>query len=120
MRAAVFKGKNKIDIESVPMPKLGDEDVLIKVMACGICGTDIHIYNGEEGAAATNPPIILGHEFSGIIEHKGKNVVDIDTGDRVTVDPNNMCGKCYYCKNKMAQFCSNMIGYGTTKNGGVC
>lgn len=118
MRAAVFKGKGLIEVEEVPMPKCGETDVIVKVMACGICGTDVHIFNGAEGAAATTPPVILGHEFSGIVEQVGAKVEGIKVGDRVSVDPNNTCGNCYFCKNGMAHFCENMIGYGTTTHGG--
>ncbi len=118
MKAAVYKGNKTIDIDEVPIPLIADDDVLIKVQACGICGTDVHIYEGAEGAAETTPPVILGHEFAGIIEKVGSRVIGLKPGDRVSVDPNNMCGSCYYCRNGMAHFCENMIGYGTTTNGG--
>ena len=118
MKAAVFKGKGLIDTQEVLMPVCGDMDVIVKVMACGICGTDVHIFNGAEGAAATTPPVILGHEFAGIVEEVGAKVKDIKIGDRVAVDPNDTCGNCYYCKNGLAHFCQNMKGYGTTTDGG--
>lgn len=118
MKSAVFYGKHQIKVEETMLPEAGDDEVLIKVMACGICGTDVHIYEGDKGAADTNPPTILGHEFAGVIEKTGKNVKKFKTGDRVCVDPNQLCGKCYYCKSGIGHFCESMIGIGTTTDGG--
>jgi L-iditol 2-dehydrogenase len=118
MKAAVFHGKFDVKVEEVPKPELKPDEVLIKVEACGVCGTDLHIYEGAEGAAKTVPPTILGHEFSGTVCEVGSDVKSIKVGQRVCVDPNDMCGKCYYCRNGQAHFCENMIGYGTTVNGG--
>lgn len=118
MKAAVFYKKNDLRIEdiAVPTPKVGE--VLIKVMACGICGTDVHIFMGDEGAAATPAKTVLGHEFAGVVESVGDGVNNIKVGDRVCVDPNKLCGDCYYCKSGMGHFCENIIGIGTTVNGG--
>lgn len=118
MKAAVFYKKNDLRIEdiAVPTPKVGE--VLIKVMACGICGTDVHIFMGDEGAAATPAKTVLGHEFAGVVESVGDGVDNIKVGDRVCVDPNKLCGDCYYCKSGMGHFCENIIGIGTTVNGG--
>ena len=118
MRAAVFNGKKDITVKNIKRPAVGPDDVLIKVMACGICGTDVHIYNGEEGAAETTPPCILGHEFSGVVEEVGANVTTLAVGDRVSCDPNDTCGKCDACKQGRAHYCENMTGYGTTADGG--
>ena len=100
------------------MPKVGPEDILIQVKACGICGTDVHIYEGDKGAAEVTPPTILGHEFSGVIAEVGSNVTKYKVGDRVCIDPNCYCGKCDFCRNGIAHYCTDMIGYGTTVNGG--
>ncbi len=118
MRALVYNGPKDIRVEEVALPQIGETDVLIKVKYCGVCGTDYHIYSGDGGAFAVTPPLIMGHEFSGIIEKIGSKVKRVKVGDLVTIDPNHMCGECYYCKNKMEQFCENVIGYGTTKDGG--
>lgn len=118
MRAAVFYGKEDIRIEEIPVPVPGEEEVLIRVKACGICGTDVHIFNGDEGAAQTPPGTVLGHEFSGVVEAAGEKVRNIHRGDRVCVDPNKLCNECYYCKSSIGHFCENMIGIGTTVNGG--
>lgn len=118
MKAAVFYGKHNLKIEDIDMPEVGADEVLIKVMACGICGTDVHIFNGDEGAAQTPPGTVLGHEFSGVVTQIGENVSGVSVGDRVCVDPNKLCGSCFYCKNAIGHFCENMIGIGTTVNGG--
>ena len=68
MKSAVFHGLHDIRVEETPRPVPGAEDVLIRVMACGVCGTDVHIYEGDKGAAAVHPPVILGHEFAGVVE----------------------------------------------------
>lgn len=118
MRALVYKGDKKIQVEDVAVPELGEKDVLIKVKYCGVCGTDIHIYNGEGGSYDVTPPLIMGHEFSGIVEKIGSKVKKVKVGDLVAIDPNNMCGECYFCKNAMEHFCENAIAYGVTQNGG--
>jgi len=118
MKAAVFCGKNDIRVKDVEIGSPGPDEVKIKVEACGVCGTDLHIYEGAEGAAKCEPPTILGHEFSGVVYQVGSNVKSFKPGDRVCVDPNDMCGDCYYCKIGKAHFCENMVGIGTTTNGG--
>ncbi len=118
MKAAVFYGKHDIRIEELPVPAPKEDEVLIKVEACGICGTDVHIYNGDEGAAQTPPGTVLGHEFAGEVVAVGEKVTDIQTGDRVCVDPNKLCNECYYCKSGIGHFCEHITGIGTTVNGG--
>lgn len=118
MKAAVFYGVNDIRIEEHEMPAVGETDVLIKVKACGVCGTDVHIFHGDKGAADVNPPVILGHEFSGLVAEVGPGVRNFKPGDRVCVDPNKYCGQCDPCRNGLVHFCENMTGYGTTTNGG--
>lgn len=118
MKAGVFYEKHNFKIEEIEKPTPKDDEVLVKVMACGVCGTDIHIFEGDEGAAATPSGTVLGHEFAGVVSEIGKNVKNVKIGDRVCVDPNKLCGNCYYCKNAIGHFCENMIGIGTTVNGG--
>lgn len=118
MKSAVFHGLHDMRIEEMPMPAVGAEDVRIRVMACGICGTDVHIYEGDKGAAEVTPPVILGHEFSGIVEEVGPAVTRVKVGDRVCVDPNQLCGKCEYCLSGLGHFCESMVGIGTTRDGG--
>lgn len=117
MKAAVYHGKHNLIVEEIPDKQIQDNEVLIKVKYCGVCGTDIHIYNGEGGSSNVVPPIIPGHEFSGVVTLAGKAVKNLKVGDRVCGDPNIMCGECYFCKNKMEHFCENNIGLGTTQDG---
>ncbi|MDO5416656.1 MAG: zinc-dependent alcohol dehydrogenase family protein [Lachnospiraceae bacterium] len=118
MRSAVFYGKHDLRVEDRMKPEPGTHDVLIQVKACGVCGTDIHIYEGDKGAADVTPPTILGHEFSGIVVETGRSVRSCRPGDRVCIDPNCYCGKCEPCRNGVPHFCQHMTGYGTTVNGG--
>ena len=118
MKSAVFYGKHDLRVEEHEMPKVGPKDVLIQVKACGVCGTDVHIYEGDKGAAEVTPPTILGHEFSGVIAEVGSEVTNYKAGDRVCIDPNYYCGACEPCRNGVVHYCEHMIGYGTTVNGG--
>lgn len=118
MKAAVFYGKHDLRVEEHPVIAPKDNEVVVKVHACGICGTDVHIFHGDEGAAKSPAGTILGHEFAGEIVEVGKNVTKLKVGDRVCVDPNYLCDECYYCKNALGHFCENMVGIGTTVHGG--
>lgn len=118
MRAAVFYGKHDLRVEDSPSPEVGPRDVLIRVRACGVCGTDVHIFEGDKGAAEVTPPTILGHEFAGVVERVGSEVTRFVPGDRVCVDPNHPCGCCDPCRDGINHFCERMVGYGTTVNGG--
>lgn len=118
MKSAVFYGRHDLRVENTPTPKPAPNEVLIQVKACGICGTDIHIYEGDKGAAEVTPPTILGHEFAGIITEIGCDVQNFQVGDRVCIDPNHYCGECDFCRSGEVHFCERMVGYGTTVNGG--
>lgn len=119
MKAAVFYGKEDLRIEEINNPQvISDNDVLIKVHACGICGTDMHIFDGDEGAAPTPSGTVLGHEFAGEVIETGKGVTNLKVGDRVCVDPNWLCNTCDFCREGIGHFCEDMTGIGTTVNGG--
>lgn len=118
MKAAVYHGPGDLRVEEVPIRKLKDNEVKIQVKYCGICGTDIHIFHGDGGCCDVTPPLVPGHEFSGVVAEVGAGVKTVKVGDRVTGDPNDMCGECYFCKNGMQHFCKNNIGIGTTVDGG--
>ncbi len=92
----------------------GDE-LLISVEACGICGTDLHIF---DGTTDSNPPIILGHEYAGTIVDAGGSVNKFKKGERVVIDPNIYCGKCYYCRRNLVHFCESQVALGVHLNGG--
>ncbi len=118
MKALVYNSPKNVSVQDVEVPCVGEKDVLVRLLYCGVCGTDMHIYSGEGGAFDVTPPLIMGHEFSGIVEKVGSKVTKVKPGNLVSVDPNNMCGECYYCKNAMEQFCENVTGTGTTIDGG--
>ena len=119
MKAAVFYKKGDLRIEDLPTPEIGNpDDVVIKVRACGICGTDMHIFDGDEGAAPTPCGTVLGHEFSGEVVAVGDAVHGVSVGDRVCVDPNKLCNNCDFCREGIGHFCESMVGIGTTVHGG--
>lgn len=118
MKAARFYEKGKLVIDDVPVREPKDNEVVIRIKYCGICGTDVHIFEGEKGSAEVNPPVILGHEFSGDVDRVGSAVKGLKPGDRVSVDPNSYCGKCYFCANGKKHLCKEMTGLGTALDGG--
>lgn len=118
MKAAVFYGKHDIRVESIPVPEVRKDEVLVKVAYCGVCGTDVHIYEGDKGCVEVHPPIVLGHEFAGEIVAVGENVRNRKVGDRVDVDPNVLCEACPACLAAKGHFCEHMTGIGTMVNGG--
>lgn len=115
MKAIVFPTTKQLEIQSVDDPSCGDDDVVIEVTSCGICGTDLHIYRGEY---FSDFPLIPGHEFHGKVVEVGKNVTQYSIGDRVTVDPNLYCGKCSRCRNEQSNQCLNLGTVGVSRDGG--
>lgn len=115
MLAAIFNGNKKISLSDYPLRALEKNELLIKVTNCGICGTDRHIYNGT---APSSVPVILGHEYSGIIMEKVDSDTEFRIGDKVAIDPNIYCGNCKYCRKGMVNFCENLKALGVTINGG--
>lgn len=121
MRGSYFLGAEsspKFEMREMSFDNLGPTDVLLKVHACGVCGTDVHIYHGEEGSAAVTPPVVLGHELSGVVEKVGSAVTVCKVGDPVAVDPNIYCGKCRPCRMGKKQNCRNLFAVGVNTNGG--
>jgi threonine dehydrogenase-like Zn-dependent dehydrogenase len=115
MKAAVFEKPGVITIKQVPVPEIGDGQVLIKVKYTGICGTDWSIYTGKY--SADKLPLIAGHEFSGVIERVGKDAVGLKAGDHVTADINMSCGHCFYCKQGQKLMCKDFHQLGIHVNG---
>jgi threonine dehydrogenase-like Zn-dependent dehydrogenase len=115
MKAAVFEAVKTVRVKEVPIPEIGDDDVLIKVKNTGICGTDWSIYNGWY--SADKLPMIPGHEFSGIVAKAGKNVKKHKEGDRVTADINMSCGTCYYCQQGDQLLCNDFTQLGIHTDG---
>ncbi len=118
MRASTFLGDHTFEVREVPIPTPGPGVVLIRNAFCGVCGTDVHIFHGEPGSAEVHPPVVLGHEYSGIVEAVGEGVSALKPGDHVTVDPNIYCGQCEYCRNGKKQLCEHMEAIGVTRDGG--
>ena len=117
MKGTYFLGDQKFETRQLQERALAPDEVLVRVAACGVCGTDVHIYHGDKGSAAVHPPVILGHEFSGIVEAVGSQVDRIAVGDHVTVDPNIYCGTCHYCQIGKKQLCSNLYALGVNRIG---
>lgn len=106
------KGEGFVEILERPIPVPGDNEVLIRVAFTGICGTDIHILHDQ---FSYWPPVIMGHEFSGVVEKVGAKVTGYQKGDRVVGEPHNKaCGKCHLCRNGKIQICDEKrsIGWG--------
>jgi D-arabinitol dehydrogenase (NADP+) len=116
MESIVIQRPKQIELIERPKPEPGPGEVLIRVMASGICGTDIHIFNGEYLGAY---PVIPGHEFAGVIESTGEQVTRFKTGDRVAVEPNIACDNCVPCLNNRQNFCLNWQAVGVTLPGGM-
>jgi L-iditol 2-dehydrogenase len=110
MRAAVYRGVNDVRVETVPVPAIGRGEVLIRVHACGVCGTDLKkIHTGSHSA-----PRIFGHETAGIIAAIGEGVRGFNLGDRVMVFHHTPCGHCYYCRKKTPSQCPEYKRVGVT------
>lgn len=103
MKALVLKEYKKFSFEDVPDPQAQPREVLVQVKACGICGSDVHGMDGSTGRR--RPPIIMGHEASGVIARTGKDVCGWAEGDRVTFDSTIYCGECDYCREGMINLC---------------
>ena len=108
MRGTYFLGNGAFETRDMPEHPLAPREVLIQVAACGVCGTDVHIYHGDKGSAEVIPPVVLGHELSGTVAAVGAAVKTLHVGDHVAVDPNSYCGECHYCRRGKKQLCTNL------------
>ncbi|MGE5400286.1 MAG: zinc-dependent alcohol dehydrogenase family protein [Ignavibacteriales bacterium] len=115
MRAVLFDGPHKIKVTDYSIPKLGPGELLIRVGACGVCGTDFHIFEGNAPARA---PVILGHEYVGEVVDKDPEIRGFEIGDRIAVNPNIHCGYCEFCRKGKINLCINLKALGVTVNGG--
>jgi L-iditol 2-dehydrogenase len=96
MKALLLSEYRKLELVDLPRPEIGDFDVLVRVAACGICGSDVHGYDGSTGRRI--PPIVMGHEAAGVVEAVGRGVTRFKPSDRVTFDSTIYCGDCEYCR----------------------
>jgi 2-desacetyl-2-hydroxyethyl bacteriochlorophyllide A dehydrogenase len=116
MRAAVIKESHEVEMMTVEDPVPGRRDVVVEVAACGICGTDLHILEGE---FAPSLPIIPGHEFTGVVVATGSDVHEIASGQRVAVDPSLYCFECHFCKIGHNNLCERWNAIGVSVPGGA-
>nr|WP_291326544.1 L-threonine 3-dehydrogenase [Desulfovibrio sp. UCD-KL4C] len=119
MKALVkAKAQEGIWMEEVPVPECGHNDVLIKISKTAICGTDIHIYNWDKWAQQTIPvPMVVGHEFAGVVEVIGSEVKGLAVGDRVSAEGHVTCGHCRNCRAGKRHLCRNTVGIGVNRQG---
>ncbi len=115
MRAAIIETPGTVSVATVDDPTPGPREVVVAVGAVGICGTDIHIVDGE--LEATPYPIIPGHEFAGTVVAVGAEVSELAEGDRVAADPNVFCGECHYCAIGRGNLCERYNALGVTMPG---
>jgi L-iditol 2-dehydrogenase len=114
MKQAVMTSPGKIEFRDVPVPETEAGKVLVKMMRIGICGSDIHVYHGTH--PYTSYPVVQGHEVSGMVERVGEGVSGLSVGDRVTIQPQIFCGKCYPCTHGKPHICDELkvMGFQTT------
>ena len=122
MKAAVLYKPYDIRLEEVETPRIGADQVLVRVRAVGICGSDVHYYKtGRAGMHVVKEPLILGHECSGEIAEIGGDVEGFKPGDRVVIEPGFPCRRCFYCKTGRYNLCEDIRFYGTPPvNGAFC
>ena len=112
MRALLLSEYKKLSVVEMPMPAIAEDDVLVRVKACGVCGSDIHGYDGSTGRRI--PPLVMGHEGAGVIEHVGSRVNGFAVGDRVTFDSMVSCGACDFCRRDQINLCDNRMVLGVS------
>jgi 2-desacetyl-2-hydroxyethyl bacteriochlorophyllide A dehydrogenase len=115
VRAAVWEKPRNLKVEDRPDPAPGPEEIVVRVGACGMCGTDVHIAEGE--FPPTSYPIVPGHEFAGEVVEVGSEVQDVAVGAHVAVDPSLFCGHCDYCRVQRGNLCRNWNAIGDTVDG---
>ena len=115
MRAAILVEPHLFDVREVEVPQVSEDEALIRVHRTGICGTDLHMFNGHY--AADKLPLIPGHEFVGTVATKGARVSHVKEGDRVVVDINIGCGTCFWCRRNEVLSCPSISQIGIARNG---
>ena len=105
MRALVLTEYKKLELQDLPKPDPGPDEVLIRVEACGVCGSDVHGYDGSTGRRI--PPLVMGHEAAGVVADVGREVKGFRPGQRVTFDSTVYCGNCFFCQRGNVNLCDN-------------
>jgi 2-desacetyl-2-hydroxyethyl bacteriochlorophyllide A dehydrogenase len=116
VKAVVISAPGQVDVTTVPDPSPGAREVVVAVAGCGICGTDLHILEGE---FAPTLPVVPGHEFAGEVVGIGSDVTELSVGDQVAVDPSLPCHECYYCRRGRENLCERWAAIGVTAAGGA-
>lgn len=106
MKAAIVYGKEDVRVEDIPIPQIGDNEVLVKIFYGAICPSDMRYFSGTK---VSNTPLVLGHEMSGMITKVGRKVKKFNVDDKVVVNSDYKCNTCYYCKKGEHNFCENQI-----------
>lgn len=117
MKAAIRSEAGEIIVQDVPEPEPGPDQIKVKIAYCGICGSELHMFDPEFIARRApmprpppgSPPRAMGHEASGVISKLGSNVKGFEVGQRVAMNFRSYCGSCYYCRNKMEHYCQSVI-----------
>lgn len=116
MKVALFDQSHKLTVVDKDLRPLKPDEILVRIQVCGVCGTDVHIV---DGSSRSTPPVVLGHEFSGLVESVGNNVLSVKPGQKVAVDPNISCGACYTCQRGEPHLCFNLRALGVDIDGGM-
>lgn len=120
MKVAVMTEIGKMAFVERDIPQIQDNEVLVKMEYCGICGSDLHYYeSGAIGDFIIKPPFVLGHEAGGIVVEKGKDVHHLEIGDKVALEPGRTCGHCEFCKSGRYNLCPDVIFFATPPVDGV-
>lgn len=117
MKAALFYAPGDIRIDEIDVPPISEGELLIRVRACAVCGTDIRVFEGKK-TKGIHPPAVIGHEIAGEIQEKGRAVRGYEIGDRIAIIPVIPCRICYYCLNGMENICANRTAFGYEYGGG--
>lgn len=116
MKVALFERPGHLNVTNLPLRPLQPGEALVRVRSCGICGTDVHIV---EGTSRSSPPVVLGHEYAGVIEDVPQGENSVKAGQAVAVDPNISCGTCFYCRRGLVHLCEKLRALGVDIDGGM-
>jgi L-iditol 2-dehydrogenase len=117
MTALVYHGPEDIRVEQIPIPKNNKNELLVKIDACAVCGTDLKSY--RSGNPRIKAPLVTGHEFTGLIENLGSEVNGFEVGDRIVMATSISCGECLYCQKGWRNLCKNIAPMGFSYAGGM-
>jgi len=117
MKAAVFFAAGDMKVGELDLPQISDQELLVQVKACAVCGTDIRVFEGKK-TQGISPPAVIGHEIAGVVQERGKGAEGYEVGDRVAIIPVIPCLTCYYCLNGMENICANRTAFGYEYGGG--